>query len=116
MPSAVKGLMKAGAPCLPVAPCGNNKQSAILATRYCAYIPKVRVATRRPTHAIASAPAAITTPAPSLPTSIPPPPPPPPRRGRERGHHPRLFCPPGQTPPRKGSLHPRAPATYPDLK
>src|SRR3984957_5713465 len=71
MPSAVKGLMKAEAPCLAVAPCGNNKQSAILATRYCAYIPKVRVATRRPTHASASAPAAMTTPAPSLPTSIP---------------------------------------------
>src|ERR1700733_8451731 len=70
MPSAVNGLIKAEAPCLDVAPAGNNKQSAILATRYWAYIPNVRVATRRPSHARASSPASTTTPAPSLPTSI----------------------------------------------
>src|SRR5580658_125387 len=68
MPSAVNGLTNAEAPSFAVVPAGNTIQSASLATRYCAYIPGVRVATVFPRSACASAPAFTTLPAPSLPT------------------------------------------------
>ena len=70
MPSAVSGLTKADAPSAGVVPSGSTRQSAAFSVRYCEYIAPPSAATVLPIRCCAPAPAAITTPAPSLPTGI----------------------------------------------
>ena len=72
MPSAVSGLTKHDAPSAALVPAGSGRQSSALTVRYCEYIAPPRTATVLPSSACAAAPlpAAITVPAPSLPTGI----------------------------------------------
>ena len=70
MPRAVSGLTKQEAPSRGSVPSGRSRASAARTHRYSAYISPPRMATVRPSRAWASgeAPAATTSPAPSLPT------------------------------------------------
>ena len=72
MPSAVSGLTKHEAPSAGVAPAGSTRHCSALMVRYCEYIAPPSMATVLPSSACAAgeAPAATTTPAPSLPTGI----------------------------------------------
>ena len=68
MPRAVSGLTKAAAACLAVIPSGNGSTSAARSFRWRVYIPPPTAPTTRPMRCPALAPAATTTPPPSLPT------------------------------------------------
>ena len=72
MPRAVSGLTKHDAPSAALVPGGSGRQRSTLTVRYCEYIAPPRTATVLPSSACAAAPlpAAITVPAPSLPTGI----------------------------------------------
>src|SRR5579872_1693815 len=72
IPSAVRGLTKQDAPSAALAPSGRSRHWFMLTQRYCAYIAPPRTATFLPMSACAEAedPAAITVPAPSLPTGM----------------------------------------------
>ena len=70
MPSAVSGFTKQDAPSAGRVPSGSTRHWSALMVRYCAYIAPPSTATVLPSRACAGAdaPAATTTPAPSLPT------------------------------------------------
>ena len=71
MANAVRGLTKQAAPSTGEAPSGRTRTSDALALQWVAHVFPVRTATTLPRSACAAsdAPAATTTPAPSLPTS-----------------------------------------------
>ena len=69
-PSAVSGLTNSAAPSAAPAPSGRTMQASGRISRSSAYMAPPIMATRRPTRSCRSGPAAITVPAPSLPTGM----------------------------------------------